>query len=284
MTGFSADWLALREPYDADACNAAVRDAALAAIAGLDPVAIVDLGCGTGSGLRALAPLAPARQNWRLVDNDLSLLARAADGARPGRVQITTVPVDLAHDLEAALDGAVDLVTTTALLDLVSEPWLERLAVECAARRLPLYATLSYDGRIEFKPDDPGDAAIVAAVNAHQRGDKGFGPALGPKAATEAVARFTAVGYAVIHETADWVMRPQDREMQNALLAGWAGAASEFGAPHLDEIVGWLTRRRDLVASGRSSMRVGHIDLFARPTGARRADRSQSNSTSPSRR
>ena len=181
MTGFSADWLALREPYDAEACDAAVRDAALAAIAGLDPVAIVDLGCGTGSGLRALAPLAPARQNWRLVDNDLSLLARAADGARPDRVQVTAVPVDLAHDLEAALDGAVDLVTTTALLDLVSEPWLERLAVECAARRLPLYATLSYDGRIEFKPDDPGDAAIVAAVNAHQRGDKGFGPALGRK-------------------------------------------------------------------------------------------------------
>jgi SAM-dependent methyltransferase len=284
MSGFSADWLALREPYDADACNAAVRDAAIAAIAGLDPVAIVDLGCGTGSGLRALAPLIPARQTWRLFDNDLSLLARAAAGARPDRVQATAVPVDLAHDLEAALDGAVDLVTTTALLDLVSEPWLERLAVECAARRLPMYATLSYDGRIEFTPQDPGDAAIVAAVNAHQRGDKGFGPALGPKAATEAVARFTAVGYTVIHETADWVMRPRDREMQNALLAGWAGAASEFGAPHLDEIVGWLTRRRDLVTAGRSSMRVGHIDLFARPTGSRRADRSQSNSTSPSRR
>jgi SAM-dependent methyltransferase len=284
MSGFSAEWLALREPYDAAACNAAIRDAALASIAGLDPVAIVDLGCGTGSGLRVLAPLIPARQTWRLVDNDLSLLARAADTERPARVQVTAVPIDLAHDLEAALDGAVDLVTTTALLDLVSAPWLERLTVECAARRLPFYATLSYDGRIEFTPRDPGDAAIVAAVNAHQATDKGFGPALGPKAAAEAIARFTTVGYFVDRQPADWVFGPQDREIQNELLAGWAGAAREIGAPRLDEIVGWLTRRRDLVAAGRSSMRVGHIDLFARPTEARRPDRSQSKSTSPSRR
>jgi len=268
MSAFSADWLALREPYDIAARNATVRDAAIARVAGLDPVAIVDLACGTGSSLRALAPRIAARQSWRLVDNDLSLLARAGGTARPDRAQVTPVPIDLARDLEAALDGAVDLVTTTALLDLVSEPWLERLAVECAARRLPLYAALSYDGRIAFEPQDRGDAAIIAAVNAHQHGDKGFGPSLGPAAATAALSRFAAVGYDVTHETADWVMGPHDREMQNALLAGWAGAAREFGAPHLDEIIAWLTRRRELVAAGRSSIRVGHVDLFAQPTGS----------------
>jgi hypothetical protein len=264
MSGFAAQWLALREPHDARARNGAVRDAALAAVAGLDPVAIVDLACGTGSTLRALAPLVPARQTWRLADNDLSLLARAADSARPERAQATAVPIDLARDLEAALDGAVDLVTTTALLDLVSPEWLERLVVECAARRLPLYAALSYDGRIVFDPVDRADAAIAAAVNAHQRGDKGFGPALGPAAAAAAVARLTAVGYGVTHDSADWVIGPTDRAMQNALLDGWASAAREIGAPLLDEIVAWLTRRRDLVAAGRSTIRVGHIDFFAR--------------------
>jgi len=284
MSGFSAEWLALREPYDAAACSVAVRDAAIGAIAGLDPVSIVDLGTGTGSGLRALAPLIPARQTWRLVDNDLSLLARAADTECPARVQVTAVPIDIAHDLEAALDGAVDLVTTTALLDLVSAPWVERLAVECAARRLPFYATLSYDGRVELTPPDPNDATIVDAFNAHQRTDKGFGPALGPKAAGEAIARFTRVGYLVDRQPADWVFAPRDREMQNELLAGLAAAAREIGTPGLADIVQWLTRRRDLVAAGRASMRVGHIDLFARPTEMRRPDRSQSNSTSPSRR
>jgi hypothetical protein len=284
MSGFSADWLTLREPFDAAARRNAVREEALRSIAGLDPVAIVDLACGTGSGMRALAPFVPARQTWRLVDNDLSLLARAAESPRPERAQATAVPVDLAHDLEAALDGAVDLVTTTALLDLVSAPWVERLAIECAARRLPLYAALSYNGHIAFTPEDPGDAAIVEAVNAHQRTDKGFGPALGPTAAAEAIARFTAVGYVTVHETSDWTMGPQDSEMQNALLAGWAGAARELDARPLDDIIGWLTRRRELVAAGRSSMSVGHVDLFARPMETRQAARSQSNSTSPSRR
>jgi SAM-dependent methyltransferase len=282
MSGFAAEWLALREPYDARARNPAIGDAATGLVIDLDPVTIVDLACGTGSTLRALSPHLPARQTWRLVDNDLSLLARAADSARPERAQVKALPVDLAHDLEAALDGAVDLVTTTALLDLVSEPWLDRLVTEIAARRLPLYAALSYDGRIAFDPPVPGDAAIMAAVNAHQRGDKGFGPALGPTAATAAVARFTAVGYAVTHDTADWVIGPRDRDMQNELLTGWAGAARERGSPPFNETIAWLTRRRGLVAAGRSSIRVGHVDFFASPIANRRADRSQSNSTSPS--
>lgn len=284
MTGFSADWLALREPSDAKARNAAVRDAVLASVADLDPVAIVDLACGTGSMMRALAPLLPARQSWRLVDNDLSLLARAADSARPERAWSNALPIDIARDLEAALDGAIDLVTAEALLDLVSEPWLERLVVECAARRLPVYAALSYDGRMVFDPADTSDAAMVAALNVHQRGDKGFGPALGPAAAAAAIARFSALGYAVIEGVADWVIGPAEHEIQNALLAGCAGAAREFGAPEFDEIAAWLTRRRELVAAGRSSMRVGHVDFFARPTAMRRAERSQSNSTSPSSR
>ena len=281
---FSAEWLALREPFDAKARSAVVRDAVLAAVADLDPVAIVDLACGTGSTVRALAPLLPARQTWRLFDNDLSLLARAADAERPARAQVTATPVDLAHDLEAALDGAVDLVTTAALLDLVSETWLERLTVECAARRLPLYAALSYDGRIAFAPEEPGDGAIVAAVNAHQRGEKGFGPALGPMAAATAIARFSALGYRLTQGTADWIIGRADRAMQEEFLAGCAGAAREFGAPLIEDIAAWLTRRRERLAAGRSSIRVGHVDFFARPMAMRRPERSQSNSTSPSRR
>jgi hypothetical protein len=37
----------------------------------------------------------------------------------------------------------------------------------------------------------------------------------------------------------------------------------------LPDVVGWLTRRRDLVTAERSSIRVGHVDFFARPTGKR---------------
>ena len=83
VTGFSADWLALREPYDVRARNPAVLDAVIAAFKGYPSIRIVDLACGTGSTLRALAPHLPAPQNWQLADNDLSLLARASATALP---------------------------------------------------------------------------------------------------------------------------------------------------------------------------------------------------------
>jgi hypothetical protein len=261
---FSAEWLALREPHDVRARNPDVLREVVAAIAHHPSVTIIDLACGTGSTLRALAPHFPARQTWRLVDNNLSLLARI--NTTPNA---TAVPLDLARDLEAALDGQVDLVTTSALLDLVSGEWLERLAVEAAARRVPVYAALTYDGRVEIEPPDPLDQRVVAAVNAHQRRDKGFGPALGPAAARAAIEQFERVGYTVVHGPADWVFTPDDREIQTETLSGWASAARETGNPPLAEMFDWLTRRRAAVTAGRSSMRVGHVDLFARPSGTR---------------
>ena len=194
MTGFSADWLALREPYDGRARNRDVLEAVVAAVGERTSIGVVDLACGTGATLRAIGAHLPARQDWRLVDNDLSLLARTVRPDGPG-LTVTAVPVDLNRDLEAALDGPIDLVTTSALLDLVSGAWLERFAVEAAARRLPVYAALSYDGRVALDPCDPADDAIIAAFNRHQQTDKGFGPALGPDAATTAmparIDRFT---------------------------------------------------------------------------------------------
>ena len=269
MSGFSADWLALREPFDSRARNASVRDAVVTRLQNYSSVQIVDLACGTGSTLRALSDRLPARQNWRLVDNDLGLLARASATARPREATVNAIPLDLNRDLEAALDGPVDLVSTSALLDLVSESWLERLSVEIAARAIPFYAALTYDGRIEFSPADAMDAAIITAVNSHQRTDKGFGPALGPSAAAAAITRFEALGYSVRHGRSDWEFGPHDQDIQNEVLAGWASATREVGSLTLADIAGWLTRRRDIVAAGRSSLRVGHVDFFAVPTGTR---------------
>jgi len=268
MSDFSADWLTLREPYDLRARNPAVLDGVAASFEQLSSVQIVDLACGTGSTLRALSPLLPARQNWKLIDNDLGLLARATATPLANHVTITAVPLDLNRDLEAALDRPVDLVATSALLDLVSESWLDRLAVEIAARAIPLYAALSYDGRIAFTPSDPRDADIVAAVNAHQRTDKGFGPALGPSAAAFAIARFEALGYSVAHATSDWAMGPHDLDIQAELLAGWANAARDTGALSPADTMAWLKRRHAAIAEG-GSLLVGHVDFFATPSGTR---------------
>lgn len=269
MSGFTADWLTLREPYDVKARSESVLKAVVESLRGLPSVRIVDIACGTGSTLRTLAPRLQTPQHWRLADNDLSLLARAAETKRPPGVAVDTVPLDLNRDLEAVLDGALDLLTASALLDLVSESWLERLTVEAAARAIPVYAALNYDGRIEFGTPDPQDKAMIAAVNAHQRTDKGFGPALGPLAASSAAARFEKFGYTVIQERSDWLFGPDDSAIQFEILAGWASAARDIATMPLEDIAGWLVRRRDAVAAKTSSIRVGHVDVFARPAARR---------------
>jgi hypothetical protein len=268
MSGFAAHWLALREPYDARARNSAVLQAVTSFAAERSSIAVTDLASGTGSTLRAISEFLPARQIWRLVDNDLSLLARAGTPQRSPHIDVTPVPIDIAHDLEMALDGYVDLVTASALLDLVSEEWLERLVIETAARNLPLYAALSYDGGVSFEPADVFDDAIVIALNRHQKTDKGFGPALGPLAVSEAIGRFEFAGYRVVHGSSDWTIGGEDRDIQMALIAGWAAIACETGLS-ADDTARWAAHRREVIAAGRSSIRVGHVDFFARPVATR---------------
>jgi SAM-dependent methyltransferase len=266
MSGFSAEWLALREPYDRAARNGAVLDAVAAAFASASDAAVTDLGCGTGATMRAIAPRLPSRQSWRLVDNDEALLD-VARRAAPDGACVTTVAIDLASAIEQAFDDC-DLVATSALLDLVSASWLDRLVASLVRLSRPLYAALSYDGAVALTPETPRDADVIAAVNRHQRTDKGFGPALGPEAARTAPERFRRAGFAVIEGRSDWRFGADDREIQMEMLAGWAVAAGAIGAdPSILEE--WLHERRNHLAAGRSQMRVGHIDFFAMPTGRR---------------
>jgi len=269
MTGFAAEWLSLRERYDRAARNATVLEAVAGAFLDRGSLAIVDLACGTGATLRAISPRLPSRQSWRLVDNDLGLLAQASTLSRPPQVTVVATPVDLARDLELALDGPLDLVTTSALLDLVSAEWLDRLIAEAAARRLPIYAALSYDGRAVVEPRVEFDSVVLAGFNQHQRADKGFGPALGPSAATRTAERCQHFGYAVVQGRSDWAFGPEDRDIQAALFAGWAEVAPQSTSLSAGEIAGWLGKRRGALAEGRSHLRIGHVDIFARPIATR---------------
>jgi SAM-dependent methyltransferase len=269
MSGFSAEWLSLREPHDLAARNAKVLDTVTGAFLHHSSVAVLDLACGTGSTLRAMQAHLPPRQSWRLVDNDLGLLAHAGTLGSPPRLIVDTRPIDLVRDLELALEGPLDLVTTSALLDLVSAEWLDRLVIEAAARQLPVYAALSYDGRASIEPSGRFDREILAGFDRHQRTDKGFGLALGPSAAARAIERFEHFGYDTVQGRSDWVLGPEDRKIQDALFMGWAAAAASMTSLSTNDIACWLATRRVALAEGRSRLHVGHVDIYARPRGRR---------------
>lgn len=272
MSGFSANWLALREPADRAARNGGLVGRLAERLERRTGITIVDLGAGTGASLRALAPCLPGPQRWRLLDLDADLLAQALASAarvsdRDGRpVSVTTVEVDLAFaDGMEAMAGA-DLVTASALLDLVDRAFLERLAIACRTCHAPFYAALTVDGRLGCHPTDPLDEAVFAAFNAHMRRDKGVGPALGPDAAMAAVDLFRAQGWKVETAAADWrIAAATQPELASGLLDGWVTAVAETATLDPAALAHWHRRRRAEIAAGELSLDVGHQDLLATP-------------------
>jgi SAM-dependent methyltransferase len=254
MSAFTADWLALREPADA-----AARAARLVAPFAGRVRRIVDLGAGTGANLRYLAPRLGGEQDWLAVDRDPGLLADLAARSPPAGVRVRTLALDLARDLdELPLDGC-DLVAASALLDLVSADWLERLAVRCAAAGADVLFALNYDGRIEWTPAEAGDERVRELLNRHQGGDKGFGPALGPTAAGRAAECLVGKGYAVRTARSDWVLG--SAALQSALAQGGVAAALELAPGERASLEDWARRRGAYIGSGDSSLRVGHLDV-----------------------
>jgi hypothetical protein len=276
MSGFSAAWLALRSAAD-DRARSAELEGRLAdwfvrhaGSAGGRPRVCVDLASGTGANVRRLAPRLPGPQHWRCVDVDEALLADARSALAELRTRDDVATVEtrqrdlVSVSLADELAGAT-LVTASALLDLVSADWLERLADAVTGARAAGSFTLDYDGRRECAPADPLDARVHAAFDRHQRTAKSFGVALGPDAAARAAAAFAARGYEVHRARSDWNLGPADAALQRELLRGWAHAASAIEPESGDELQRWLDRRLAHVASGASRLRVGHEDLLVLP-------------------
>ena len=278
---FSAAWLQLRAHADSRARDTHLEALLRAALTQQDPAGsglIIDLGSGSGANCLHLAPRLDQPRYWCLVDNDPSLLqtalARCATAAtvRSVKTQLCDLSQQLAH---LPLDRAA-LLTASALLDLVSMHWLQQLAQVCGQAQLTVLFTLSYDGRIAVQPADDDDPLLIAAVNQHQRNDKGFGAALGPLASAEAERLFRAIGHTVHSARSDWQLdasQPADAALLQPLIKGWCEAAAEQQPAHQSRFADWQARRLQAVASGDLRVRVGHTDLLAvsAGTGSRRS-------------
>ncbi|NRF65372.1 SAM-dependent methyltransferase [Aquincola sp. S2] len=293
MTGFSADWLQLREPFDAAARAAAAEVVAFATTRepGAAPWRIVDLACGSGANLRALAPQLGLKQQWRLVDHDPALLAAvpealerwaaqhghqlALDGDRAlhgtihlaGRgwsANVARQRLDLARTLATLALPRGGLVTSSALLDLVSAPWLQALLARAAAARATLLCALSVDGRIAWEPTDPADETVQALFAQHQHGDKGFGAALGPQAAAQALQWMAAAGWRTRQAPTDWqIDGARAPALLRALIDGTAAAALEQDPAAAGTVRAWSQRRIECLPATR--LRIGHLDIAGIP-------------------
>lgn len=288
MTSFSTDWLSLREGADHRSRNLALQKQVLGyleEISGLksEPIHIVDLGSGTGSNLRALAPLIQHNQKWTLIDYDPLLLNAARekigtwadsvtdkkheegsdkDVTRPltlvkNNYEITVqfLQKDLAINLQPELFQSADLITAAAFFDLVALDWLVQF---CKVLKTSLYTVLTYNGKETWLPSDPRDTEILEAFHHHQGTDKGFGNALGPLAFKTMKQLLEKEGFHVETGSSPWLLNMNDASLIQKLAVGTANAAAETHLVSYEIAKHWEEQRTQS-----RECEIGHDDLFA---------------------
>lgn len=264
----SGDWLALREAEDARARS---RELALAASDRLrpGPIVIHDLGSGTGSMMRWLAPLLPGPQTWVLHDWNSNLVERATNGILPldreqRPVSVRTRSGELAHLDPDDLAGAA-LVTASALLDVLTSEEIRVVVRACIGVGSPVLLSLSVTGEVRLDPRDPRDDLIEASFNAHQQRRVGGRRLVGPSGVALAQRLFVDAGWNVRTAPTFWRLGDHDPRLLGQWFDGWADAALEQRADLQVEGVGYRAQRSSQVRRGALSAVVVHTDLLAWP-------------------
>jgi len=277
---FASDWLTLREAADIDSRSQPLAEFAAEWLnARTSAPLIADLGCGRGSNMRFLAPSLSGHQRWKLIDHDAILLAQARQRAaglsnsQGQPVAIETYCISLEALAEVPLDDAY-LVTASALLDLVSQQWIDALVTRIAGQQQALLIALSVTGEWHFiDPQgapvlDDEDRWLLAMFMAHQQRDKGLGDALGGQAHEALIDALEGADYRVEQAETPWQLAAGSQEqlpLMVALLEGWAEAATEQAPEAAARIATWLQQRQQAVANGELGIWVGHCDLLAMP-------------------
>ena len=263
----SAAWLGLREPADAEARATEFLEPVRRHLAGTALTVVHDLGTGTGSMGRWLAPQLPGPQHWVMYDRDAGLLEHAkaemtgtaADGAP---VTVETRQRDITRLTADDLAGAC-LVTASALLDMLTAEEVDQIVAVCAAAGCPALLTISVIGRVTLTPPDPLDAEITEAFNAHQRRTVGGRKLLGPDAVDVTVEAFGRRGVDVLVRPSRWRLGADRADLTAEWFDGWLGAAYEQRPELTGRATAYGHRRLADAAAGRLGVVVQHNDLLA---------------------
>ncbi|MFC8679938.1 SAM-dependent methyltransferase [Microbacterium ureisolvens] len=267
-------WLALRAPADDAARSADLADELAGLVnrhASSAPLLLHDLGAGTGSMTRWLAPRLPGPQRWVLRDGDADILEhldlRTVVDADGGHIDSEVVVEDLEHLPRDAFEGAA-AVAASALLDVVTEAEAAHVLAACIAAGAPVLFSLTVTGSVRVRPSarhQELEDAIAAAFNDHQRRDAEGRRMLGPDAVAVVAALFADAGWHVRRAATPWRLRPSERALAAQWLDGWVGAAVAH-RPDLAEPAGeYLRGRLAQSAAGRLRVTVSHEDLLAWP-------------------
>jgi hypothetical protein len=262
------DWLAARVAAD-DAARAATVSTLLPELSRYlieaagpgGTVQIIDLGAGTGANQRWLAPRLPIRQRWLHLDHN-PVISRSLPLA--AETEIVDESVEALGELLTRSSGDRQLVSCSALLDVLTTEQIQAVCRAVIDNRVPAFFSLTVTGRLRLSPADAHDQLLLAAFNDHQcRAGRA-----GPEATTLTVNLLRAAEFAVTTQKTPWRLTAEsglafvDQMLEERL------AAAVAQDPALARTAkAWFELRRAQLAAGLLRIELDHCDILGLPGG-----------------
>lgn len=224
-----------------------------------DTLEIIDLGAGTGANQRWLAPQLPFRQRWVHLDHD-PIISRSLP--LPDDTMIIDDTVEALSRLLASRDAGRQLVTCSALLDVLTMAQLNAVCRAVIDNRVPALFSLTVTGTFGVVPSHPDDQPLLDAFNDHQR----RAGRAGPEAASLAAEALRAAGFDVRCQETPWQLTAASGRafVGQVLQERLCAAVSQH--PGLAQAANaWLELRRSQLALGIMRVELGHGDILALP-------------------
>jgi hypothetical protein len=262
------DWLAARVAAD-DAARAATVSTLLPELSRYlieaagpgGTVQIIDLGAGTGANQRWLAPRLPIRQRWLHLDHN-PVISRSLPLA--AETVIVDESVEALGELLTRSSGDRQLVSCSALLDVLTTEQIQAVCRAVIDNRVPAFFSLTVTGGLRLSPADAHDQLLLAAFNDHQR----RAGRAGPEATTLTVNLLRAAEFTVTTQETPWRLTAEsglafvDQMLEERL------AAAVAQDPALARTAkAWLELRRAQLAAGLLRIELDHCDILGLPGG-----------------
>ena len=262
------DWLAARVAAD-DAARVATVTTLLPKLSRYlieaagpgGTVQIIDLGAGTGANQRWLAPRLPIRQRWLHLDHN-PVISRSLP--LPAETVIVDEGVEALGQLLTRAGGDRQLVTCSALLDVLTTEQIQAVCRGVIDNRVPAFFSLTVTGGLRFSPADAHDQLLLAAFNDHQR----RAGRAGPEATTLTVNLLRAAEFAVTTQETPWRLTAESGHAFIDQMLEERLAAAVAQDPALTRTAtAWLGLRRSQLAAGLLRLELDHCDILGLPGG-----------------
>ena len=262
------DWLAARVAAD-DAARAATVNTLLPELSRYlieaagpgGTVQIIDLGAGTGANQRWLAPRLPIRQRWLHLDHN-PVISRSLPLA--AETVIVDEGVEALGELLTRSSGDRQLVTCSALLDVLTTEQIQAVCRAVIDNRVPAFFSLTVTGGLRLSPADAHDQLLLAAFNDHQR----RAGRAGPEATTLTVNLLRAAEFAVTTQETPWRLTAESGlAFVDQMLEERLAAAVAQDPALARTATAWLELRRAQLAAGLLRIELDHCDILGLPGG-----------------